>query len=89
MWSLFNSRERDEADWRMLFAQADERFKDINLTASGRSVPRGHPVVAEKIISTSVVQSYVKHNDGPRDQVWMMISVVACGDYVSSLQLQK
>ena len=31
MLSLFNSRERDEADWRMLFHQADERFKDIKL----------------------------------------------------------
>ena len=27
MWSLFNAKERDEADWRRLFADTDDRFK--------------------------------------------------------------
>lgn len=27
MLSLFNSRERDETDWRILFQKADPRFK--------------------------------------------------------------
>lgn len=31
MFSLFNSREREEADWRMLFHEADKRFKDIKI----------------------------------------------------------
>ena len=31
MFSLFNSREREEADWHMLFHEADKRFKDIKI----------------------------------------------------------
>ncbi|KAL9621340.1 MAG: hypothetical protein Q9160_004231 [Pyrenula sp. 1 TL-2023] len=36
MLSLFNGRERDESDWKALFAEADQRFQDFQLwTPSG------------------------------------------------------
>ena len=31
MLSLFNAREREEAEWRVLFKEADERFTDIKI----------------------------------------------------------
>ena len=31
MLSLFNSREREEEDWRSIFQQADTRFTDIKV----------------------------------------------------------
>lgn len=71
-----------EVDWYVFYS-----ISRVDVAASGRSAPRGRPVVGGKIISTSVLQSYV--SDGPLDQVWMMISVVACGDCVGSLQLQN
>lgn len=27
VWSMLNGKERDETDWKTLFAQADRRFK--------------------------------------------------------------
>ena len=29
--SLFNAREREEAEWRVLFKEADERFTGIKI----------------------------------------------------------
>lgn len=72
-----------EVDWYVFYSSISR----VDAAASGRSARRGRPVVGGKIISTSVLQSYVC--DGPLDQVWMMISVVACGDCVGSLQLQS
>lgn len=31
MLTLFNSRERDEEDWRVIFKEADERFGNIKV----------------------------------------------------------
>lgn len=31
MLSLFNSREREEADWRRLFHEADARFTKVKI----------------------------------------------------------
>ena len=31
MLSLFNAREREEAEWHVLFKKADERFTDIKI----------------------------------------------------------
>lgn len=31
MWRMFNAKERDEADWRRLFSEADERFRVIRV----------------------------------------------------------
>ena len=36
MLSLNNSRERDRDDWEMLFREADERFRIVNV-----NVPQG------------------------------------------------
>lgn len=39
MLSLFNAREREEAEWRSLFKQADKRFTDLQIWApSGASM---------------------------------------------------
>jgi len=31
MWRMFNAKERDEADWRKLFAETDERFRVVQV----------------------------------------------------------
>ena len=39
MLSLFNSRERDANDWRMIILDADVRFQDIKIwTPDGASL---------------------------------------------------
>ena len=38
MLAFFNSREKEEHDWKGLFREADERFKDIKVwTPEGSS----------------------------------------------------
>jgi hypothetical protein len=37
MLSLFNSREREKADWENLFREADERFAEIKIWTPERS----------------------------------------------------
>ena len=36
MLTLQNAREREEGDWRKLFAQADEKFELVSITRMGK-----------------------------------------------------
>lgn len=41
MMSLFNSREREEEEWKGLFKQADERFGNITVNRIGKNGSSG------------------------------------------------